>query len=91
MRKLISSSPTTIGTDHHTPTSGARASRIADCTVATVAPPRILPAATAQRGAGETSTSFKKPNSRSQMIDMAEKIDVNRTLMPMMPGYMKRR
>ena len=57
-----------------------------DCIMATVAPPRILPTATAQRGTGATSTSFKKPNSRSQMIDMAENIDVNSTLMPMMPG-----
>ncbi len=42
-------------------------------------------------GPAATNTSFKKPNSRSQIIDMAEKIDVNSTLMPMTPGYMNRR
>ena len=57
------------------------------CTIATVAPPNALPIATAQRGTGATSTSFRNPNSRSQMIDSAEKIDVNRMLIEITPGY----
>ena len=56
--------------------------------MAAVAPPRIFPTATAQRGTGATRTSFRKPNSRSQMMEMPETIEVNSTLMPMMPGYM---
>ena len=37
---------------------------------------------------GETSTSFKNPNSRSQTMEMAEKTAVKRTVMPRMPGNM---
>jgi len=44
--------------------------------------------ATAQRSIGATSTSLRKPNSRSHTIDIAPKIAVNRIDMPMMPGYM---
>ena len=47
-----------------------------------------MPIATADRWIGATNTSFKNPNSRSQTIDIAPKIEVNRTDIPMMPGKM---
>ena len=56
--------------------------------IACVAPPSVLPIATADRWIGATSTSFRNPNSRSHTIDTAPKIDVNRTDIPMMPGKM---
>jgi len=71
-----------------TPTNGASTSRIMPWIIACVVPPSALPMATAQRSIGATRTSFRKPNSRSQTIDMAPKIAVNRIDMPMMPGYM---
>jgi hypothetical protein len=42
----------------------------------------------AQRETGATKTSFKKPNYRSQTIEIAEKMEVKSTIMVMMPGYM---
>jgi len=53
-----------------------------------VVPPSALPIATAYLSIGATSTSLRKPNSRSQTIDMAPKMEENRIAMPMMPGYM---
>ncbi len=57
--------------------------------VATVAPPRHLPITRALRRTGATSISRRKPNSRSQTIETAEKIDVNSTAMASTPGKMK--
>jgi hypothetical protein len=54
--------------------------------VATVAPPRHLPITMAQRRTGATSISRRKPNSRSQTIDAAEKMAVNSTDMASTPG-----
>jgi hypothetical protein len=56
--------------------------------MAWLAPPMILPNATLERGTGETSTSLRKPNSLSQRMDIAEKTEVNRTVIPRMPGNM---
>ena len=72
-----------------TPTKGARSSMIVPWIVATVAPPSALPITIDQRETGATKTSFKKPNSRSQTIDMAENTEVKSTVMQMMPGKMK--
>ena len=66
--------------------NGARTSRIKPCTIAWVLPPSVLPIAIAERSIGATSTSLRNPNSRSQTIDIALKIDVKSTAMPMMPG-----
>ncbi len=88
IRNPRNSISTMIGIDSEMPTSGPIQTRMATCTRASVAPPKLLPTATAQRGTGATSTSFRNPNSRSQMIEIAEKIDVNRMLMPITPGYM---
>ena len=44
---------------------------------------------TAGRLMGATWISFRKPNSRSQTMLMAEKMLVNSTLMPSTPAYMK--
>ena len=44
--------------------------------MATVVPPRILPNRIAARGIGETSTSRRKPNSRSQMTETADCTEV---------------
>ncbi len=48
-----------------TPTSGANRNTKVPWVVATVAPPSVLPKATAARLTGATSTSFSTPNSRS--------------------------
>ena len=55
--------------------------------VATVAPPRHLPMTIADRLTGATSISRRKPNSRSQTIEAAEKMAVNSTDMASTPGY----
>jgi len=71
-----------------TPTNGASTSRIRPWIMACVVPPSALPIATADRSIGATRTSLRKPNSRSQTIDIAPKIAVKRIAIPMMPGYM---
>ena len=78
----------TVSRFRFTPTKGARTSRIKPWIMAWVVPPSALPMATAQRSIGATRTSFKKPNSRSQTIDIAPKMALNRIDIPMMPGYM---
>jgi len=70
-----------------TPTKGASTRRIKPWIIAWVVLPSAFPIATADRSMGATRTSFRKPNSRSQTIDIAPKIAVNRIAMPMMPGY----
>src|SRR6266511_1540757 len=62
---------------------------IAPWMVATVAPPRHLPSTSAPRRTGATSISRMNPNSRSQTIDTAEKIEVNSTVIASTPGNMK--
>ena len=56
--------------------------------MAVVEPPMILPMATLERGTGDTSTSLRKPNSRSQMMEMSENTAVKSTVIPRMPGNM---
>ena len=56
------------------------------CSVAIAAPPATLPKTIAERGAGETSTDCRNPSLRSSMSDIAEKIDVNRTIRRTIPG-----
>jgi hypothetical protein len=53
---------------------------------ATVAPPRVRPIMICNRGTGATSVSFKKPNWRSHSNPSPEKIEENRTVMPITPG-----
>jgi hypothetical protein len=69
-----------------TPTSGASTSMIVPWTVAMLAPPAALPTTIADRLTGATSISRRNPNSRSQTIDMAEKIAIVTTLIATMPG-----
>ena len=56
------------------------------CIVATVAPPTALPTMIAPRRAGATSISRRNPNSRSQTIETAENVAVNRTVIVSTPG-----
>jgi len=51
-------------------------------------PEMALPTTIESREMGATSISFMNPNSRSQTIEMDEKIDENRIVMPIMPGKM---
>src|SRR3970282_1360696 len=69
-----------------TPMMGAKTSMRHPCSMATVLPPNVFPMATAQREMGATITSFKKPISRSQMMEIAEKTAVKRIVMAMIPG-----
>jgi hypothetical protein len=70
------------------PISGANTSRTTPCSIEIVVPPATLPSATAVRDTGATSTSLRKPNSRSHTTEMAERIAVNSTAMHRMPGNM---
>ncbi len=65
---------------------GARRMRIAPWNIAMVLPPSALPSTTAARLTGATRISRRKPNSRSQTMEMAAKIDVKRTAIEMIPG-----
>ena len=58
------------------------------CNIATVAPPRVRPKMMLKRETGATRVSFRKPNWRSQSMAMPEKMELNRTVMPMTPGAM---
>ncbi len=69
-----------------TPSSGAASMMMAPWIIATVEPPATLPSATPVRDTGATSTSRRNPNSRSHTMDTAEKMAVNSTVMPRMPG-----
>ena len=51
-------------------------------------PEIALPMTMDIREMGATSISFMKPNSRSHTIEMDEKIDEKRMVMPIMPGKM---
>ena len=86
--KIRGMSSSTLTTVSFTPTTGAKISRMTPWMRACVAPPRVLPMATAARLMGATKTSLRKPNSRSQTMDMALKIELNSTDMPMIPGKM---
>ena len=78
--------PRMLPTLSATPIRGASTSRSRPWIMARVAPPSVLPIATAERSIGATSTSLRKPNSRSQTTDIAPKIEVNRMVIPMIPG-----
>src|SRR3990172_8177733 len=49
-------------------------------------PEAALPITMDSREMGATSISFMNPNSRSHTMEMDEKIDENRMVMPIMPG-----
>jgi len=51
-------------------------------------PESALPMTIESLDMGATSISFMNPNSRSQTIEMDEKIDEKRMVMPIMPGKM---
>ena len=53
-----------------------------------VVPPKILPSSAAQRGSGDTSTSRRKPNSRSQITDTADCTEVYMMLRTTIAGKM---
>src|SRR3989338_9083532 len=66
--------------------NGAKASIRHPWSIATVLPPSVLPTATADREIGATITSFKNQTSRSQMIEIAENTEVNRSVIAMIQG-----
>ncbi len=51
-------------------------------------PESALPTTMDKREIGATSISFMNPNSRSHTIEMDEKIEEKRMVMPIMPGKM---
>src|SRR5215211_2056095 len=92
MKAIRNSSPTSstiITRSYGTPTSGARARMIRLWRVATVAPPRHLPVRMAVVETGATSISRRKPNSRSQTIEIPENAAVNSTEVASTPGNRK--
>ncbi len=56
---------------------------------AVVPPPSTFPNAMDEQGIGATIISFKKPNCLSHIMEMAENMAVNSTVMLTMPGYIK--
>lgn len=83
---ISSISVMTSGTVSFTPINGAKISMMVPCTMATVLPPNALPSTTEVREMGATNTSRRKPNSRSQTIEMAEKMAVKSTAILNTPG-----
>jgi hypothetical protein len=49
--------------------------------------PKVLPNAMAERETGATKISFRKPNSRSQTVEMVEKKATPITDIAKIPGY----
>jgi hypothetical protein len=70
---------------------GLKSSIIAPWNMAIVEPPSSFPTTIELREIGATRISLKKPNSRSQTIDIALKKEVKRTVIPTMPGNIKSR
>src|SRR4029453_2866575 len=92
MKAIRNSSPTSstiITRSYGTPTSGARARMIRLWRGATVAPPRHLPVRMDTVLTGATSISRRKPNSRSQTMEMPENAAVNSTEVASTPGNRK--
>lgn len=52
----------------------------------TVAPTGVQPTMITRRGTAATSISFRKPDWRSHSSTMPEKMELNRTVMPMTSG-----
>ena len=71
-----------------TRTSGASRMMIQPWMRDSVVPARPLPMTIEVRGTGATRISFRNPNSRSQIMLMADWIDVKMAVIAMMPGKM---
>jgi hypothetical protein len=56
--------------------------------MAVVDPPSVRPIMICMRGTGATRVSFRNPNWRSQRRPRPEKMDENKTDIPMTPGAM---
>src|SRR5512143_1206381 len=70
------------------PRKGTRTRMMTACATDMNVPETAFPTTMDRREMGATSISFMNPNSRSQTIEMEEKIDENRMVMPIMPGKM---
>ena len=85
-RNISGRSASTVPAERETPISGANIRMIAPCSKATVAAPSVLPTATEIRLIGATSTSLRKPNSRSHTSDIPDMNEVMTTVIPIIPG-----
>ena len=91
-RDSTSISPTSmkpLPTEISTSAKGMNTSISSPWKMAMVAPPSALPTATEVRLMGATSTSLRKPNSRSNTTVTPDITEPKMTTMAMMPGYMK--
>lgn len=70
------------------PMTGASTSNMSACNDAMVVAAKALPIAMEVREMGATNISLRKPNSRSQTVEIVEKNATLITLMAIMPGYM---
>ncbi len=59
-----------------------------DCIVETTVPLRAFPTTIEKRETGATSISFINPNSLSHMIEIDEKMELKRMVIPIIPGKM---
>src|SRR3569833_2112949 len=87
----IAMSPSALMTSANVSGTSAKRARISTrqpCRTATVVPPSTLPSSTVVRDSGETSTSRKKPNSRSQITEIADCTEVYITLSVTTAGKM---
>ena len=72
-KSISGSSASTVHTEREMPISGANSRMRIPWSSATVAAPNVFPTATEARLIGATSTSLRKPNSRSQTTEIPEK------------------
>ena len=70
------------------PIRGNRARIITACIVDIIVPLRAFPTTIESLDTGATRISFINPNSLSQIMDIDEKIELKRIVMPIIPGKM---
>jgi hypothetical protein len=75
-------------TPSFSPITGKRRRMINACMVETNVPLNAFPTTIENLDTGATSISFIKPNSLSHIIDIDENMELNRMVIPMMPGKM---
>jgi len=88
MRIIVGISITKDIGDRWTPTKNESGNRIAPWMRALVPLPSALPMTIEVRETGATIISLKKPNSLSHIMEIPEKTEVNKRVMPIMPGNM---
>ena len=88
IRAITSISGKMLKSGKRTCTSGASSIMMQPWMSDSVVPASALPMTMDVRGTGATRISLRNPNSRSQMMEIADCIEVKMVVMAMMPGKM---